>query len=134
MQLLANIDVDDLERATEFYCAALGLSVGRRFADAAVELLGSSSPVYLLRKNAGTAAFSSSAMTRNYSRHWTPVHLDFVVPDLDDAVRRAMDAGATLESGANTHKWGRIAMFSDPFGHGFCLIEFLGGGYDEIAT
>jgi hypothetical protein len=29
--------------------------------------------------------------------------------------------------------YGRIAMFSDPFGNGFCLIEFLGLGYDEIA-
>jgi hypothetical protein len=22
---------------------------------------------------------------------------------------------------------------ADPFGHGFCLIQFLGRGYDEIA-
>jgi hypothetical protein len=24
-------------------------------------------------------------------------------------------------------------MFSDPFGNGFCLIEFTGRGYDAIA-
>ena len=29
--------------------------------------------------------------------------------------------------------WGKLALFADPFGHGFCLIEFLGRGYDEIA-
>jgi hypothetical protein len=23
---------------------------------------------------------------------------------------------------------------ADPFGHGICLIEFVGKGYDEIAT
>jgi hypothetical protein len=23
---------------------------------------------------------------------------------------------------------------ADPFGNGFCLIEFLGRGYDEIAS
>jgi hypothetical protein len=23
---------------------------------------------------------------------------------------------------------------ADPFGHGFCLIEFTGRGYDEVAT
>jgi hypothetical protein len=23
---------------------------------------------------------------------------------------------------------------ADPFGHGFCLIEFRGRGYDEIAA
>jgi len=33
-----------------------------------------------------------------------------------------------------THSWGRIAVMADPFGHGFCLIEFLGRGYDEIAA
>ena len=27
-----------------------------------------------------------------------------------------------------------IAMLADPFGHGICLIEFVGRGYDEIAT
>jgi len=25
-------------------------------------------------------------------------------------------------------------MLADPFGHGICLIEFVGRGYDEIAT
>jgi lactoylglutathione lyase len=30
--------------------------------------------------------------------------------------------------------WGRIAQLADPFGHGLCLIQFLGRGYDEIAT
>ena len=42
--VLANIDVDDLSRAAEFYCSALGLRVGRRFQDSAVELLGELRP------------------------------------------------------------------------------------------
>ena len=29
--------------------------------------------------------------------------------------------------------YGRLAMFADPFGHGFCLIEFSAQGYDAIA-
>lgn len=33
MDLLANIDVDDLEKAVRFYGAALGLRIGRRFGD-----------------------------------------------------------------------------------------------------
>jgi hypothetical protein len=32
-----------------------------------------------------------------------------------------------------TASWGRIAHFADPFGNGFCLLEFLNRGYDEIA-
>jgi hypothetical protein len=46
---------------------------------------------------------------------------------------RAQAAGARLEGDIRTHEWGRIAVMADPFGHGFCLIEFLGRGYDEIA-
>lgn len=66
-------------------------------------------------------------------RHWTPVHLDFVVPDLDAAIDRARLAGATLEGAPTTHAYGRLALLADPFGHGFCLIEFTGRGYDAIA-
>jgi predicted enzyme related to lactoylglutathione lyase len=134
LSVLANIDVDDLARATEFYCSALGLHVGRRFEVSAVELLGGSTPIYLLKKASGTAASSGSAARRDYARHWTPVHLDFVVPDISAALARARSAGATLEGEVCTYKWGRIAVMADPFGHGFCLIEFLGRGYDEIAS
>jgi hypothetical protein len=30
--------------------------------------------------------------------------------------------------------WGRIANLSDPFGNGFCLLQFTGRGYDAIAV
>ena len=134
MQLLANIDVDNLPKATDFYCNALGLKVGRRFGTSGVELLGASSAIYLLEKSAGSAAVTAGAAPlRDYSRHWTPVHLDFIVPEIHAAVERAIAAGASLEGDVRTAKWGRIAVLADLFGHGFCLIEFLGRGYDEIA-
>ena len=62
------------------------------------------------------------------------MHLDFVVPNIEAAVARARAAGASIEGAVQTHPWGRIALMADPFGHGFCLIEFLGRGYDEIAS
>jgi lactoylglutathione lyase len=62
------------------------------------------------------------------------VHLDFVVPQIEPAVARAESAGARLEGEVQTHVWGHIAVLADPFGHGFCLIEFRGRGYDEIVT
>jgi predicted enzyme related to lactoylglutathione lyase len=129
--LLINIDVDDLEKATAFYCQALGLRVGRRF-DGWLELVGSSAPIYLLPKASGTSVSPASAQKRDYRRHWTPVHLDFVVTDLPRAVERARAAGALMEQEIETNAWGRIATFADPFGNGFCLLEFLGRGYDEI--
>ena len=33
-------------------------------------------------------------------------------------------AGATLEAPARDAPYGRIAMLADPFGHGFCLLQF----------
>lgn len=131
--LLVNIDVDDLARAEAFYVRAFGLEAGRRFGDDGVELLGASSPIYLLRKAAGSAACDATNQIRDYRRHWTPVHLDFVVTDLAAALARARAAGALLEGDVRTAIWGRIATLADPFGHGLCLIEFLNRGYDEIA-
>ena len=134
LAVLINIDVDDLARAEAFYRDALGLAAGRRFGKDGVEMLGASSPVYLLVKPAGSAASDTAMRTRDYARHWTPVHLDFVVPDLDTALRRAEAAGAVREGEVRVARWGRIATLADPFGHGWCLIEFLNRGYDEIAT
>ena len=45
-----------------------------------------------------------------------------------------MAAGATLEREVTEHAYGKLALLADPFGNGFCLIEFSGRGYDEIAT
>ena len=131
--LLVNVDVDDLDKATRFYCAALDLRVGRRF-EGAAELLGASAPIYLLSKAAGTRATLRSDEKRRYERHWTPVHLDFVVDNLENALARAAKAGATIETEVQTHAWGTIALLADPFGNGFCLLQFTGRGYDEIAT
>ena len=132
MELLVNIDVDDLPTAIAFYQRAFGLRVGRRFGAFGAEMLGATAPIYLLVKAGGTAATHTSRELRDYQRHWTPVHLDFVVRNLDHSVSRALDAGASRDGPMQTHVWGRIAHMADPFGHGFCLIEFLNRGYDEI--
>jgi predicted enzyme related to lactoylglutathione lyase len=134
MQFLVNIDVDDLERAARFYSGAFGLRPGRRFGGDGLELLGGSAPIYLLPKAAGTPVSPASSQERDYRRHWTPVHLDIVVDDIGAALQRALDAGATLEQPVSASRWGKLALLADPFGHGLCLIEFVGRGYDEVAS
>jgi catechol 2,3-dioxygenase-like lactoylglutathione lyase family enzyme len=114
MDLLVNVDVDDLPKGIAFYKRAIGLQVGRRFGSFAVEMLGASSAVYLLLKPDRTRPSAEADDLRRYRRHWTPVHLDFVVADIAAAVTRA-------------------TQMADPFGHGMCFIQFLGRGYDEIA-
>ena len=132
--LLVNIDVDDLEKAVAFYSSALGLEPARRFGTSAVEMVGSSSKIYLLVKAAHSNPLVSGHAKRSYARHWTPVHIDFVVDDIDAAAARARAAGAKPEGEIARNSWGYLAMFADPFGNGFCLIEFRNRGYDEIAT
>ncbi|WP_346837914.1 VOC family protein [Microbulbifer sp. SAOS-129_SWC] len=132
MQFLINIDVDNLERAIEFYRNAFDLRVGRHFGTGGVEMLGGDAPVYLLAKETGTPVVETLAQVRSYERHWTPVHLDMVVDDVEVAVEKAVAAGAVLESEIRINKWGAIAGLADPFGNGFCLLEFRGRGYDEI--
>jgi predicted enzyme related to lactoylglutathione lyase len=132
VQLFVNIDVDDLEKAIEFYRSAFGLTLKRRlFNDAVAEMAGASSPIYLLKKRAGSAPSATVPTLRDYRRHWTPVHFDLVVDDLGPAVQRAQAAGAIVESDPQTYEWGRIAFMADPFGHGFCLLEFRNGDYES---
>jgi predicted enzyme related to lactoylglutathione lyase len=133
MQLLVNIDVDDLASAVSFYCSAFDLTVGRRLGADVIELLGASCPIYLLAKAEGSTPSACTSQRRSYARHWSPIHLDFVVSDIEAAAQKAIAAGATLEQAIQTSDWGRLALFADPFGHGFCLAQFTGRGYDEIA-
>jgi len=132
IELRACIDVDDLDKAIAFYTQALGLKLGRRLGSDWAELLGATSPIDLLAKPAGSPASPSAALVRDYRRHWTPVHLDFTVTGLEEVVRRAQAAGATLERAIQQREWGRMANLADPFGHGFCLLEFKGRGYDTL--
>ena len=130
--LLLNIDVPDMERGIAFYTAALGLEVGRRFDAGFVELVGRDVPIYLLCKDPGTAIGPAGGDRRRYDRHWSPVHADFVVDDIDSAIARAAAAGAMHEGETCDAPYGRLAMFADPFGHGFCLIQFNAAGYDAL--
>lgn len=131
MRLLLNLDVPDLAAAEAFYVAAFGLRPGRRFGGAVLELLGAEVALYLLRKDAGSIGAGDT--TRDYARHWMPMHADVVVDALEPALARALAAGATQEGEVREAAWGRIVQLADPFGHGWCLLQFLGRGYDEIA-
>ncbi|HET7825676.1 MAG TPA: VOC family protein [Anaeromyxobacter sp.] len=125
------IDVDDLDAGVAFYTKALGLTPGRRFGEEWAELLGAPVPVDVVAKPPGTRASPTGTRAlRAYDRHWTPIHLDIVVDDVEEAVRRAVAAGAKIEVPAETRAWGRIAVLADPFGHGFCLLKLTGRGYD----
>jgi len=133
VDVLINIDVDNLDAAVEFYRRGVGLHIGRRlFNGTVIELVGASSPIYLMEKKSGTSASPRISQMRKYSRHWTPVHLDFIVDEIEIAVRNALAAGARMEGEVRTFDWGRQATFSDPFGHGLCFLQWVRKGYGEV--
>lgn len=132
MRLLINIDVPNLASGIEFYTQAFGLKLVRTLDSDVAELGGAPCPVFLLAKANETIA-TPEQQQRDYDRHWTPIHLDFTVDDIVSAVEQAISAGARLETPAKEYPWGRLAVLCDPFGNGFCLIEFVGLGYDELS-
>jgi predicted enzyme related to lactoylglutathione lyase len=131
---LVNIDVPDIERGQLFYEQALGFERSRLLFDGTVaEMVRGGMKIYLLPNEQGSPAVGG-AIPRDYADHWTPIHLDFAVRDLEAAVERAIGAGARVSSEVRSYPWGDIAVLRDPFGHGFCLIEFHGPPYDGVVV
>jgi predicted enzyme related to lactoylglutathione lyase len=113
------IDVPDLRAATAFYSEALGLSIEKQQPSHDTLSAGGVS-VQLLLKDAGST--TANGASRTYERHWTPVHLDFDVDDLDAAVEAVKRANGVVES-VQRGDWGGMAVCADPFGNGFCLVK-----------
>jgi predicted enzyme related to lactoylglutathione lyase len=118
-----SVDVPDLAEAVRFYASAFGFSKSSEPVPGVVVLRAGDTEICLLERRAGSRASSSTGETRHYERHWTPVHLDIHVDDLELALTKVLDAGATREQVFKNPEHGSVAFCSDPFGHGFCLIE-----------
>jgi predicted enzyme related to lactoylglutathione lyase len=125
----AYVEVTDLERGINFCCEALGLTLRRRLRPNWVELGGANVPIFLLGNRPPVADLGGKKVRRTYEQHWTPVHVDFIVADLDQAIARALKSGASLDREPQHREYGRIANMADPFGNGYDLIEFAPGGY-----
>ena len=78
--------------------------------------------IYIQEKASGSKAIPNETIERNYSRHWTPVHIDFLAENVDEIVKRVLKLGGKHEGG-DSGEWGSIAYCSDPFGNGFCVIN-----------
>lgn len=124
VQLSVSIDVPNLTAATEFYTSALDCTKLREQGKTMVVLSAGNADIYLIERAEAThpASAAQVSLSRTYSRHWTPVHLDFGVSDVDVAVAKIVAAGGIHESGEKG-EWGAIAHCADPFGNGFCVIR-----------
>lgn len=129
MRMIVNVDVPDLTPAIEFYTKALDLELTRILDDDVAELKRGAATLYLLANPTGSAPAASVTEGRAYTRHWTPVHFDVVVDDVLEAAKVAARAGAVQESPCVEWRGSKCITFADPFGHGFCLIQFDGDTY-----
>jgi predicted enzyme related to lactoylglutathione lyase len=118
-----SIDVPNLEQGVRFYTGAFGFSRSAEPVSGVVALNAGNIEICLLEKQPGSAPSMRTTQTRRYERHWTPVHLDLHVDDIDRALAKALDAGAKKEQMFEDPEHGSVAFCSDLFGHGFCLIE-----------
>ena len=118
-----SIDVPDLAEGVAFYCAAFGLSKTSEPVPGVAVLHGLNVELCLLEKPPGSKPSPSTIDRRKLERHWTPVHLDFHVDDLHTALERVEALGAKREQLFEHAGHGSAAFCSDPFGHGFCLLQ-----------
>jgi predicted enzyme related to lactoylglutathione lyase len=118
-----SIDVPNLVDAIRFYTSAFGFTESSAPVPGVAVLRAGNTNICLLEKRTGTRASIYTEETRRYERHWTPVHLDIHVDDLEAALARALDVGARKEQVFDNAEHGSAAFCSDPFGHGFCLIQ-----------
>ena len=118
-----SVDVPNLIDGVRFYTEAFGFSILAEPVPGVAVLRAGTSEICLLEKAAGSTPSLGTREKRHYERHWTPVHLDFHVDDVKVALARVVQAGARQEQFFENPEHGSVAMCSDPFGHGFCLIE-----------
>ena len=116
------IDVSEMEKAIQFYTKALDCKLVEK-KEQYTELLADGLTIYLAENAAGTNPLMNGKVTRNYDRHWTPVHLDVHVSDLEKHVSMVEQLGG-IKEGEQSGDWGSIAFCADPFGNGFCLMQY----------
>lgn len=129
----AHIEVATPEAQIAFYCDGLGSSLKRRLSPGWIELASANLPVFLPANRPSIAELGKTTAQRICERHWTPVHPDFIVDDLDAMVARLQRLGGTLDREIRKQEYGRIACMADPFGNGFDLTEFSGEGYEGVS-
>ena len=122
IKISVSIDVSNLKQAETFYIEALGCKKVRDQGADMVVLATDNCDIYLQEKAADTRPLKSDKVIRDYQRHWTPVHLDFLTKNTEDIVRKVIENGGQREGG-ESGEWGSIAYCVDPFGNGFCVIN-----------
>ena len=133
MSISVSIDVPDMEQGVRFYTEAFGFSKLSEPYPGVVVLKAANIRITLLQKRAQTRPSPHTNDVRDYDRHWTPVHLDIHVEDVEAALAKALRAGAIKEQFLENPEHGSAAFCADPFGNGFCILERKGPKKADVA-
>lgn len=117
-----SIDVPSLEQGLRFYREVFGfIEKVRPFPTMAI-LDANNVSVCMHEKAPGTKVTPAATSTRHYDRHWTPVHLDLHVVDLDAVLEKVKAEGGAVEVEFRSQGPKPVGFCCDPFGNGFCVI------------
>lgn len=122
IKISVSIDVPNLKQAETFYIEALGCRKVRDQGPDMSVIATDNCDIYLQEKKPGSLPIVSSDVAREYGRHWTPVHLDFLTENVTEVLENVLQLGGHHEGG-ESGDWGSIAYCADPFGNGFCIIN-----------
>src|SRR5690606_21994777 len=93
-----SIDVPNLDNGLRFYGRVFGFTENARPFPTMAVLDGNNVTVCMHEKAGGTKSSPAGAEQRRYERHWTPVHLDLHVQDIDAVLSRVRAEGGAVES------------------------------------
>jgi len=116
------IDVQEMQKAIQFYTKALECELVKE-GEEYTELSADGLKMYLIERAAGTNPLVTGEAIRSYDRHWTPIHLDFTVSNFEQCLASIIELGGVKE-GEESGEWGSAAFCADPFGNGFCLMQY----------
>lgn len=116
------IDVPDLEAGLAFYGGVFGFAeISRPLKHLAVLDAGNLT-VCLHARAEGSRPAPGLDDPRRYARHWTPVHADVHVADLDATLALVARHGGTVEAVFRSGGPRPVAFCAYPFGNGFCVL------------
>jgi predicted enzyme related to lactoylglutathione lyase len=117
-----SIDVPILDAGIRFYASVFGFREKARPFPTMAILDANNVTVCMHEKPAGTKSSPRGSDARRYERHWTPVHIDVHVADLDAVLDKIRAEGGLIETEFRNQGPKPVAFCSDPFGNGFCVI------------
>lgn len=130
LELRVALTTEDYERLARFYCAGLGLEPAQLWTEGADRalILDMGRATLEIFDEPHAAAVDQIEAGRRISG---PIRFALQVPDLDAALARLLDHGATLVQPPVTTPWGhRNVRLADPDGLQITLYQVLGEAGD----